>query len=224
MSQPVVGVPQERIAENSAKGILAENLRGAEDEVFDRVLGETIDALENSRVPYSLIGGIAATGFGRPRWTHDIDVFVRPEDAERTLEILAEIGFSTEKVDHTWLFKGYRDRVMVDVIFRSAGGIYFDTEMFERSVQMSFRGRQVRLLPPEDLLIIKAVVHNETGPRHWHDALGILTRTELDWEYLLRRAHQAPRRVLSLLVYAHSLDLLVPNWVIRRLFEQIYSE
>jgi hypothetical protein len=70
---------------------------------------------------------------------------------------------------------------------------------------------------------MKAVVHDEEGPRHWHDALGIIMGTNLDWDYLERRASRAPRRVLSLLLYAHSIDLSVPNGVIRRLFAKVYE-
>jgi hypothetical protein len=34
---------------------------------------------------------------------------------------------------------------------------------------------------------------------------------------------RAPRRVLSLLIYAHSLDLHVPGQTVRRLFEKVYG-
>lgn len=220
-----VGVPQERLAESRmGKNSHEEGLRGAEEAEFDVVLEETVRALETAQVPYALMGGIASTTFGRPRWTHDIDVFVRPHDAERALDALEQQGFSVERTDPTWLFKAFKDNVMVDIIFRSTGNIYFDDDMIDRSVRSTFHGHSVRLLPPEDLLIMKAVVHNEIGPRHWHDALGIIARTELDWGYLLKRAQRAPRRVLSLLLYAHSLDLQVPNHTIRKLFEQTYGE
>ena len=47
--------------------------------------------------------------------------------------------------------------------------------------------------------------------------------SDLDWDYLERRARRAPRRVLSLLIYAQSIDLFVPNRVIRSLFEAAYD-
>lgn len=198
-------------------------LKGADDRHFSQVLGECIGAMERGMIPYALIGGIASTGFGRPRWTHDIDVFVKPEDAERTLEALARCGFRVERTDERWLFKGFKNDVMVDIIFHSTGGFYLDQEMIDRAVKREFQGHIVRLVPPEDLLIMKAVVHDERGPRHWHDALGIIAGCTLDWDYLERRAQRAPRRVLSLLVYAQSLDKYVPNEVIRRLFIKVYS-
>ncbi len=196
---------------------------GNDHDAFVEVLEEAVQAFEQEGIPYAVIGGIASSGFGRPRWTHDIDLFVRPADAVRALESLKRAGFRTERTDITWLFKGFKRHVMVDVIFKSKGDFYFDQEMMDRAVAGNFQGRKVRFIPPEHLLVLKAVVHDEAGPHHWHDALGVIAGTNLDWEYLLRRAQRAPRRVLSLLTYAHSVDLYVPNRVIRTLFNQLYS-
>lgn len=193
------------------------------DRVFAEVLRDIICVLDGSGIPYGLIGGIASSGYGRPRWTHDIDVFVRPEDAERTLHALAEHGCRTEKTDPHWLYKAFEQDVLIDIIFQSHGSIYLDSEMIARIIKREHYGVEVPLIGPEDLLIMKAVVHDEHGPRHWHDALGLIASSRLDWDYLERRAARAPRRVLSLLVYAHSLDLNVPNRVIRSLYTRVYE-
>ncbi len=195
-------------------------LRGADDVAFRDVLAETIDAIESAAIPHALIGGIASFGFGRPRWTHDIDVFVRPEDAERVLDVLALRGFRTEKTDRRWLYKAFKHRVMVDVIFRS-GNMYLDAEMMERLVEGTYQERRVRFVPKEDLLIMKAMIADEASSHHWYDALGVVASGNLDWDYLERRARRAPRRVLSLLVYAQSVDLVVPNSVIRALHDTL---
>ncbi len=181
-----------------------------------------MEAIERAKIPYALIGGIASSGFGRPRWTHDIDILVRPEDAERVLMVLSDRGFRTEKTDLRWLFKGFKRRVMVDVIFRS-GNMYLDAEMMERLVDCTFQERRVRCVPKEDLVVMKAMIADETGVHHWHDALGIIAAGGLDWRYLGHRAARAPRRMLSLLVYAQSVDLAVPNGVIRSLYDSIYG-
>ena len=216
-----VGIPLERLAGWDPE--IEEHLRCTQNGVFEQVLGEVVGALDRTGVEYALMGGIASTGHGRPRWTHDIDVFVKPTAADPALEALAQSGFETERTDPSWLFKGFKHGVLVDVIFRSTGGFYLDDEMSARSVEREFMGHRVRLIAPEDLLVIKAAVHDEQGPRHWHDALGVIGVNELDWDYLLRRARQAPRRVLSLLVYAHSLDRNVPNHVVRELYREIYE-
>lgn len=203
--------------------VFKEDVRGVDHGAFGAVLAETVAALGDAAIQYLLIGGIASSGFGRPRWTHDIDVLVRPEDAERTLEVLGAHAFETERTDSRWIYKAFKHDVMVDVIFRPAGGFHLDEEMLGRAVPKVFLDHMIKCIPPEDLLVMKAVVHDEGGPRHWHDALAILSSTDLDWEYLLRRAARGPRRVLSLLIYAHSLDLLVPNRVIKALHQRIYE-
>jgi predicted nucleotidyltransferase len=195
--------------------------RVVDEDTFLGVLGETVQALRGREIPYVLIGGVASSILGRPRWTRDLDLFVRHEDALRTLDALTGAGFMTQRTDPFWLYKAIKHGVLVDVIFRSTGDIYLDDEMLARSRVEEFKGQRVRVLAPEDLLVIKAVVHDEKTPRHWYDALGIIGHADLDWDYLLRRARRAARRVLSLLLYAQSNDLLVPEEVIRELFEMI---
>lgn len=194
-----------------------------DEPTFLRVLGEATRALDHDQIGYVLIGGIASASHGRPRWTHDVDVLVLPADARRALQALAREHFRTQETDQSWLYKGLKDGVLVDVIFRLRGDIYLDDEMLRRAQRRDFQGLHLPMLAAEDLLVIKAVTHDEQSPRHWHDALAIVAAAELDWEYLLRRAHHGPRRVLSLLLYAQSNDLLVPASVTRVLFEQIYQ-
>jgi predicted nucleotidyltransferase len=190
---------------------------------FNRVLFSALDALQANEIPYALIGGIAASGLGRPRSTHDIDIFVRPEDAEAALESLGKSEFETDRTDPRWLFKGWKDEMMVDIIFKSQGDIYFDSEMQNHVRLINYHGRNIPAVAPEDLVIIKAAVHAEVGPHHWHDALAILSHAQVDWVYLLKRARRAPRRLLSLLIYAQSNDILIPNNVILELHNTIFG-
>ena len=191
---------------------------------FNQVLGETVEAMEESGIRYGFIGGIASWGLGRPRSTHDIDIFVMPEDAERVLRALAKRGFSTQKTDPSWLYKAWKEGVLVDVIFKSKGDIYLDSEMYQRLTIAEFHGRKLRLVAPEDLFIIKAAAHSELTPGHWHDAIALLTHAQMDWQYLLRRAKRAPRRTLSLLIYAQSVDVFVPNSVIHDLYFSVFND
>ena len=196
-----------------------------DDGAFVAVLGETVDALEQKGIPHLFMGGVSSATYGRPRWTHDIDVFVRPEDAGLALEALAAAGFRTEQTFPDWLYKAFKHQVLVDVIFKSTGGILLDDEMLARATEESYKGQRVKVMPPEDLLVVKAVVHDEHMPRHWHDALALVARCDLDWEYLVRRARRhGARRVLSLLLYAQSNDLVVPNGPLRALFDSIVAD
>ncbi len=159
-----------------------------DEEVLLAVLDEVCGIIGASGVPWIMIGGIACAVFGRPRWSDDIDVFLRPEDAERSLDALAAAGYETHRTYPDWLFKAFKDGVLVDLIFKSAGDVYLDDEMLLRSRVESFHGHTVRVASPEDLLVMKTLAHSEPTPRYWHDALGVLSRSNLDWDYLLRRA------------------------------------
>ena len=191
-----------------------------DEETFLRVLGDAIRVAGATGLPHAFMGGIASTALGRPRWTHDIDLCVRREDARAMLTAFADAGYETEETDQTWLYKATRDGVLVDVIFESTGGIVLDDEMLSRVRQGRFGDLQLNVLGPEDLLVIKAIVHREHRQRHWFDALALVETGELDWPYLLRRATPSPRRVASLLLYAQTDGLRVPDWVVESLLDQ----
>jgi predicted nucleotidyltransferase len=186
-------------------------------ESLTSVLGEAVRALDKDGIDYVLIGGQASSLLGRPRCSSDIDLLVTPEDAPHALAALASAGFRTERVNPHWLFKAYRRDVLIDLLFKVRGEIYLDPEMLRRSTMRRFRGAQVRVVPPEDLIVMKAIVHDEETPRHWADALAILASADLDWDYLLARSRRAPRRMLSFLCYAMSVDLFVPTPALREL-------
>jgi predicted nucleotidyltransferase len=196
-----------------------------EEGTFRAVLEAAVGALEQKAVPYLLVGGIAASTYGRQRWTHDVDLLVRPVDAGLALDALAAEGFRTEETFPDWLYKADCDGVGVDVIFSMPGGILLDDQMLARARDEAIGGLSVRVISPEDMIVIKAVVHDEHMPRHWHDGLAILAGCDLDWEYLLRRARaHGARRVLSLLLYAQSNDVVVPNGPVRALFDAVFQD
>ena len=179
--------------------------------------------LDEAGIRNALMGGLASAAMGRPRWTKDVDVFLRGEDADRALEALNDAGYDTQATNPHWIYKAKRDGVLVDLIFRAKGDIYLDEDMAARLIDATFRGRRVRVIPPEDLVVIKAIIHDEETPRHWFDALGVITSSEIDWEYLLRRAQSGPRRILALLAYAQSIDIVVPDAVIVELVGMVYQ-
>ncbi len=193
-------------------------------DLFLTVLDEALGALEEAGISYLLIGGIGSAVFGRDRGAKDIDLFVRPETARKVLEVLDERGFETQEFAEHWLYKATKHGVLVDVIFRSSRDILLGEEMLARSRVMPFRGRMVPVAPPEDLVVMKACAASEDTPRYWYDAAAIVAQTELDWDYLVARARQhGPRRLLSLLLFASSIDIVVPSEPIETLYATIRS-
>jgi predicted nucleotidyltransferase len=194
-----------------------------DERTFLEILGQAVRAMDDNGLSYVLIGGIASAVLGRPRVTRDIDLFVKAEDITQAVKALAKAGFHTKEPELDWLYKADKEGVKVDVIFKSSGDIYLDDEMDKRALDATYKGQKLRVIPAEDLLVQKALSHEEETPQYWHDALAIISSNELDWDYLLSRAENGARRILSLLIYAQSTDLVVPHDVIRRLFTRIYG-
>lgn len=197
---------------------------GTDDATFTEVLREVVHTADRTGLRFLVLGGLASSLVGRPRWTHDIDLLIRADDAQGILAAFRAAGFDTEETDPVWIYKAFKRSVMVDIIFMVTGGIYLDQEMEDHAVVAEYQGLRIRIPSAEDQVVIKAIVHREETSRHWFDALSILGRSELDWEYLLRRARLGARRTLALLIYAQSSDILVPSWVIRRLYEEVYAQ
>ncbi len=216
--------PYDHMSESERPGSAChEGSAGGIDQLTE-VMGEAVRAFDKNAIDYLLIGGQASALLGRPRCSSDIDLFVTPEDAPPALDALDRAGFRTTRVNPHWLYKAFRRDILVDLLFKVRGEIYLDQEMLRRSTVHRFRGTTpVRVVPPEDLIVMKAIVHDEETPRHWGDALAILPVTDLDWDYLLTRSQRAPRRMLSFLCYASSVDLPVPRDVLRRLGRQVFD-
>ena len=70
------------------------------EEVFLAVVRDATAALEKAEIDYGLMGAMASALFGRPRWTLDVDIFIRPQDVRRTVEELAAAGFESKASQH----------------------------------------------------------------------------------------------------------------------------
>jgi predicted nucleotidyltransferase len=185
---------------------------------------DCVGVLNEEGIPFLVVGGIAAALLGRGRYTGDIDLFVRPEDSRRALGALERAGFATQELNPHWIFKGIRGNVLVDILFTLKGDIRLDDEMLARAPVRSFLGIDLPLLPPEDLIVVKAIVFDEETPRHWYDALGMIADGQIDWDYLVLRARRSPRRMLSLLAFARSIDLIVPRAPLERLARMVLED
>jgi hypothetical protein len=190
---------------------------------YASVLRASTEAIDRAGVQHLVFGSIATRALGRPRpisTDEDIDLFVRPPDAPGALSALEDAGFVTVEEDPTWIHKARRAGVTVDVIFKAAGRVYMDDEMFERGISTAVMGVDVRLLPPEDLAVMKALIHDEDRAFDWFDALALLERDGFDWGYLVRRAEAfGAHRVLSLMIFAQTEGVSVPPDAIGRLRE-----
>jgi hypothetical protein len=186
----------------------------ATPEFYREVFQETLAIIGAAGADSLLIGGLATRALlDMPLdEKEDIDALIRLQDAEKLLDAFANEGYATYRRDPRWIFKAARPDVTVDLIFRAGEKIEMDEEHLAHSVTTDLEGVSVRVPGPEDLIIMKAVFDGPDRPNRWYDALKLMQHLPVDWDYLARRGTAfAPRRVLSLLLYATDAGVDVPG-------------
>ncbi len=192
---------------------------------------DALRAFERAGVEVLVGGAYALERYtGIARHTKDFDVFVRPEDSERALEVLSGIGCETDLTFAHWLGKGFRGNDFVDVIFSSGNGVArVDDLWFEHAVADTVLGLPARLCPPEETIWSKAFIME----RERFDGADVahLLRAQaarLDWPRLLQRFDGRWRVLLAHLVlfgFVYPCERAsIPAWVMNELTERLARE
>jgi Uncharacterised nucleotidyltransferase len=149
-------------------------------------------ALREADVPFVLGGGLAAWARGGPESDHDVDLLVKPDDAERAAKALEGAGMRTEEPPEGWLLKAYDDEVMVDVIFRPATGPVTD-EVIERADEREVLSTRMRVMALEDVMVTKLIALDETH-LDFAGALDVARslREQIDWSEVRERTSDSP--------------------------------
>lgn len=150
----------------------------------------TMQALNDAGLPY-LVGGAYALGHytGIERHTKDFDIFVRRDEYDAIMQVLAQAGYTTELTFPHWLGKVACVHGYVDVIFSSGNGIAnVDEEWFRHAVAGEVFGGRALLCPAEEMIWSKAFIME----RERYDSADIMhlllaCAEKLDWARLLRR-------------------------------------
>ena len=148
--------------------------------------------LRDADVPYMLGGGLAAWARGGPPTEHDVDFFVRPEDAERALSALVEAGMRPERPPEGWLLKAWDGNTLIDLIHSPAGGIV-DDGYFDRVEEMEVAAQRLPVASLGDVLTTKLMALNEQEP----DLSSVLElarslREQIDWDFVRSQTAASP--------------------------------
>jgi len=151
-----------------------------------------ISAMRDAHVPFMLGGSFAAWARGGPPPHKDLDLMVKPEDAERALAALATAGMRTERPPEEWLFKAWHNDVVVDLIFHPTG-LEITDEVLARAQTLSVMAIATPVMALEDMLATKLLALDE----HSLDYRGLLAvaralREQIDWEALAARTSDSP--------------------------------
>ena len=148
--------------------------------------------LRDAGVPYMLGGGLAAWARGGPPTEHDVDFFVRPADAERSLDALVAAGMKAERPPEGWLLKAWDGETLIDLIYSPAGG-NVDQGYFDRAEVMEVAAQRLPVASLGDVLATKLLALNEQDP----DMSSVLEiarslREQIDWEFVRGRTAASP--------------------------------
>jgi Uncharacterised nucleotidyltransferase len=149
-------------------------------------------ALRGANVPFILGGGLAAWAYGGPGTGHDLDVLVKPNDADRALQALADAGMRPERPPEGWLYKAWDGDVLVDVIFRPVGEPV-DDAMFERAEDLEVNAVPMKVMSLEDLMVTKLLAldeHELDYERSLEFARSL--RERIDWHDVRNRTRESP--------------------------------
>jgi hypothetical protein len=190
-----------------------------------------LEMLNRTGVPY-LVGGTYAFQYfaGISRTTKDFDMFVRPRDVQRVLDVLTRAGFKTEIAFTHWLAKAHHGDKFIDVIHCSGNGVAeVDDEWFAHSVDELVLGVPVKLCPAEEMVWSKALIME----RERYDGADVAHLFRhcsglLNWDRLVRRFGPNWRVLLSHIVLFGFIypgeRALIPSSVVKDLVGRLLAE
>jgi hypothetical protein len=149
-------------------------------------------ALRKAEIDFMLGGGMAVWARGGPPTDHDVDFYVREEDADRGLEALVGAGLKPEQPPEEWLYKAYDGPVLVDLIFRPAGGPIGD-EHFARATELEVLAQTLLVASIDDVLVTKLLALTEQEPDFGPVlAVARALREQIDWDFVRTRSGSSP--------------------------------
>lgn len=144
-----------------------------------------------SETAFVIIGGVAASLLGRPRFTQDVDVtvVVDPSKWEQFLASSRQFGFEGRlpnvlqfaTLNRVLLIRHVSSGINVDIVL---GALPFEEQVVLRAQPMAIGTITIPLPTPEDLVIMKAIAHR---PRDAEDIEAVLAlHPDLDRRRVLR--------------------------------------
>jgi len=162
----------------------------------------TIGVLEGLDIPYMVVGGYAATVYGEPRMTVDVDIVVdmRQEHIPPFVAAFPDAAYyvSEESVRDSlarrYPFNVIESATAAKVDFVPLPHDVFSRMAFGRRQRIEYiEGHTAAFITPEDVVVAKLLAHKGTeSEKHLRDALGVLVMQwgELNLD-LIRRACRA---------------------------------
>jgi hypothetical protein len=182
---------------------------------------EALELLNGSGACYMLGGAFALFHYtGIYRDTKDLDVYCKSSEYPKILKFFGDKGYKTELTDVRWLAKIFKGEYYIDIIFDTPNNICRVTDhWYKYAVKSEFKGLDVLLIAPEELIWAKIYVQNRER-FDGADVNHVLLKKgkDLDWKRLLRHMEQHWHLLFAQLlvfqfVYPSDYHDIIPKWV-----------
>ncbi len=166
--------------------------RTVDPEPLVAAMKQAAAALRDEGIRFALAGGLAIWARGGPATDHDVDLLVKPEDAERAHQALTKAGLRPEVPPEDWLLKAYHEDTLVDLIFRPSGGEVTD-EVLDRAEEREVMAMRLPVTSIEDVLITKLLALTEQQPDYGSVLEVARTlREQIRWDEVRERTADSP--------------------------------
>jgi hypothetical protein len=161
-------------------------------ELLTKTLKVAVATLRDAHIPFMLGGSLAAWARGGPEPEKDLDLMVKPEDAEAALEALARSGMRPERPPEEWLFKAWDGEVMIDIIF-CPSGISVTDEVLARADTISVMALSTPVMALEDMLVTMLCALDEHSLDYSRlVAIARALREQVQWAEVRARTSRSP--------------------------------
>jgi len=161
-------------------------------------------------VSFQLVSSLPGSPRGGLESRHDLDLMIKPEDAERALQALVDAGMRAEDPPEEWLVKAWDGDVLVDLIF-APKGLPMTDEVIARGEELAVLSMEMRVMALEDVLTTKLMALDEHHLRY-ESLLRIARalREQIDWDTVRERTASSPF-ARAFFVLAEGLEILPGN-------------
>ena len=151
-----------------------------------------VATLRDREIPFMLGGSLAAWARGGPEPRNDLDLMLKPQDAERALDALGQAGMRPEEPPEEWLVKAWNGDVLVDLIFRPSG-LDITDEVLARAETIPVMAVGTPVMALEDALVTMLTALDEHSLDYTRlVAIARSLREQIDFPRLRVRTGDSP--------------------------------
>lgn len=159
-------------------------------------LSSTLSLLDDNKIQWMIGGSGSLFLLGNKRVPDDVDIYIQDEDHDKVDNLFAIKSFqyksetenarnSNPENDHSIQLTSHLTITVGDTIY----DLRITDDVLSNRIKLTYQNRRLWLLPPEDVLIIKAILQRgiDVGKNDLEDITNFMKVYSINQEYLHKR-------------------------------------